>query len=241
VTAGALPPSSGGAGSLDPKCPHVWLLKAKALWFDALADEAVVSDAVRERASALTNPSAARWLLSRRTALRMVLGGYLSQPPEELRIVVAPGGKPVVLPGGEPPCALTFSTAHSGDLYCVAVGTAASIGVDVELLRTLPRARSIAARWFGQSEAERFRTLPDEALDTEFMRLWTAKEALAKRHGAGLRLMRGHEGDLDVEAASAKGRLQWFSPGTDYSGALASTEVVGDIEIFRPEENPWTT
>jgi len=117
----------------------------------------------------------------------------------------------------------------------------ASVGVDVELLRSVQRARSIATRWFGESEAKRFRELPDEALDDEFMRLWTAKEALAKRHGAGLRLMRGRAGDLDVEAAQAEGRLWHFAPASGYAGALASTEVIDEVEIIRPEENPWTT
>lgn len=241
MTPPALPPGRGAAADMDPRRPHVWVLDAKEPWFDALADRAVVPDAVRARADSLNNPSAARWLLARRTALRLVLGGYLARPPAELRIVTAPGGKPVLLPGGSRSCALTFSTGHSGDLYCVAVGTMASVGVDVELLRSVQRARSIATRWFGESEAKRFRELPDEALDDEFMRLWTAKEALAKRHGAGLRLMRGRGGDLDVEAAQAGGRLRRFAPGSGYAGALASTEVIDDVEIIRPEENPWTT
>lgn len=241
MTESTLPPAKGTVEHLDSRRPHVWVLDSTKPWFDDLADDAVVSDAVRERASALTNPSAARWLLSRRTALRMVLGGYLSRPPAELRIVTAPGGKPVLLPGGSQHGPLTFSTGHSGDLYCVAVGTKGSVGVDLERMRSLPRARSIAARWFGRVEAERFSMLSDEAVDAEFMRLWTGKEALAKRHGAGLRLMRGHEGDLDVEAVSAEGRLRRFSPGAGYVGALASTEVIDEVEVIRPRENPWTT
>jgi 4'-phosphopantetheinyl transferase len=232
----------GSADELTPTRPHVWGLDVTAPWFDALADSDVVSAQERARAEALSDASAARRLLARRTALRLVICKYIGQQPEDMRIVTAPGGKPVLVPSGSHRCTFTFATAHSGDLYCVAVGSTASLGLDVELLRHVPRARAIAVRWFGLAETEGLRAAPDDAVDAEFMRLWTAKEALAKRHGAGLRLMMGRdEVELDVGAASKEGRLRAFSLGPQYAATIASTDVIADVDVFRPGDDSWIT
>jgi 4'-phosphopantetheinyl transferase len=228
----------GEAGAPDPTHPHVWVLDATEPWFDALADAGVVSDEERARAVSLSDAAAVRTFMARRSALRMVLGRYVGQQPKAIRIATASEGKPVLVPTGSPLPTFAFSTSHSGDLYCIAVGVAASVGVDVERSRPVPRARSIAARWFGAAEA--LDEVADEELGTEFMRLWTAKEALAKCHGAGLRLLRGQEGELDVAAASAEGRLHFFSPGPGYAGAIASTEFVEGVEVIRPGDDLWT-
>ncbi len=242
MTGSATSEGVGSVNELTPTRPHVWGLDVTEAWFDALADSDVVSGEERSRAEALSDPTAARRLLARRTALRFVISSYIGQRPDEIRIVTAPGGKPVLVPAGSHRCAFTFATAHSGDLYCVAVGSTASLGLDVELLRHVPRARSIAVRWFGMAETEVLRAASDEAVDAEFMRLWTAKEALAKRHGAGLRLMMGRdEVELDVEAASKEGRLRAFSLGPDYAATIASTDVITDVDVFRPEDDSWIT
>jgi phosphopantetheinyl transferase len=73
------------------------------------------------------------------------------------------------------------------------------------------------------------------------MRLWTAKEALAKRHGAGLRLMSGPDADLDVEAETIAGRLTFASPVGGYACALASSEAIRDVRIVGPQEVAWVT
>ena len=242
MTASGTPLGEGSFADLTPTRPHVWALDVTTTWFDALADSDVVSEEERARAEALSDPSASRRLLARRSALRMVICRYVGQQPEEIRIVTAPGGKPVLVPTGLHRCRVTFATAHSGDFYCVAVGTAASLGLDVERLRHVPRARAIAVRWFGSAETEILSATSDEAVGAAFMRLWTAKEALAKRHGAGLRLMMGRdEIELDVEAAANEGRLRAISVAPGYAAAIASTEVIVDVDVTRPGDDSWIT
>lgn len=223
----------------DPRTLHVWILDVTEPWLDALADAAIVSDVERGRAERMASRELARALLARRTALRHVLGRYVGRPAEEVRVVAAPGGKPVLLPGSGLP-ALAFSVGHAGDLYGVAVGTAARIGFDVEGRREVPRAEAIARRWFGDAEARVLDGLGNEAKQRAFMRLWTGKEALAKRHGAGLRLMmRGDVEELDTVAAEREGRLRWIAPRDEYLVAVASSEVVERIVVVSPEDDGW--
>jgi len=233
-------PSRSGfvPGKLDATSVDIWLVDVTDSGFLATADSDLASESDRLRASGMADPAAGRLLLARRSALRLILSRYVDAPPGELRIVTAPGGKPVLLPGP------AFSVAHSGDLYAVAVTGAWSVGVDVEHRRDVSRASDIANRWFGKVEAERLAAFPETRLNEEFLRLWTAKEALAKRHGAGLRLMKGRgegaDGALDVDVALAEERLQSFDAGPEYLAAVASTETIMDINVTRASEELWT-
>lgn len=218
--------------------PDVWLVEISDPAFEAVADRDLTSAADRARAERMMDPIQTLRLLSRRATLRLILARYVDAAPAELRIVTAPGGKPVLLPGPG------FSVAHSGDLFVVAVGGAGSIGVDVERLRPVQRAAAIAQRWFGLSEAESLAAVPEEERDFAFMRLWTAKESLAKRHGAGLRLMKGTAGGppvpaLDVAAELESERLTYFDPGTGYLAAVASSERMEGVNVIRPDEDLW--
>jgi hypothetical protein len=109
--------------------------------------------------------------------------------------------------------------------------------VDVEVERTVPRAIAIATRWFSDEEAAPLRIAASTASEPEpgseaFLRLWTAKEALAKRHSAGLRLLRRGRDELDVAGAVASRTLVHFVPRAGYVAALASTTVIDDVRIL---------
>lgn len=230
-------------GFRDPRRPRVWLFDVSSEWFEDMADAGVASPEERARAEALTDPAAGRRLLARRAGLRTILAAYLgAEPgrvhPRDLKIVTAPGGKPVMLPSDHG--AVAFSVAHSGDLYAIAAGRVESLGLDVERHRAVPRARAIADRWFSSDEASRLEGLRESEMEPEFMRLWTGKEALAKRHGAGLRLMTGQGNPLDIDAAIRASRLAYFDVGEGYTAALASTDPIDQVDVIVLEENPWT-
>lgn len=216
----------------------VWIADVTDAAFLALAESDLPGREDRARASGLGRPEVARELLARRAALRLILARYTDTAPHDVRVVAAPGGKPVLIPRG--PSGPAFSIAHSGSIYAVAVGTVRSVGVDVEVLRPVARASSIAERWFGKEEARRLEEVPEARRVEAFMRLWTGKEALAKRHGAGLRLMKGEPGELDVQAAIDDGTLRYFSVAEGYAAAVATDGVVAEIEIIRPGSDMWT-
>jgi phosphopantetheinyl transferase len=233
---------ASGAAS-DPRRPEVWLADVTGPGFQALADTDLPRPEDRARATRMADAALGRVLLARRAALRVILARHLGREPSAIRVVVAPGGKPVLVPANDNVGGATvaFSVAHSGNLFAVAVGSARTLGLDVERVRTLSRALRIAERWFGAEEAERLAAVPLQDVDEAFMRLWTAKEALAKRHGAGLRLMKGPAVELDVQSACEEGRLAYLHVGDGYCAALASSEAVDDVQIIQPTDEAWTT
>lgn len=253
MTASGVPP----AGVLpEAGAIHVWILDLTAPWCDALADAGVVSDVELRRAERMTRSDLGRRLLVRRSVMRYVLGRYLEREPGSVEVVAAPGGKPVLVPASDPGApgpsgseaepgeavesTVAFSVGHSGDLYGVVLGCCASVGFDIERRRSVPRAAAIARRWFGDREARGLEGLAGDELQGAFMRLWTAKEALAKRHGAGLRLMmRGEIDELDTAAAQQEGRLRWLSPRPGYDVAVASSEAIERVLLVMPEDDAW--
>lgn len=88
-----------------------------------------------------------------------------------------PTGRPHI-PG------LAVSISHTHHLLAVAASYDGPLGVDVEEL--YPREiAGLARRWFDPVELDWLATEPDEL--TAFLQLWTAKEAVGKALGQGLR------------------------------------------------------
>lgn len=122
-----------------------------------------------------------RWLHSR-ALLRTELGSILKCPPREVPLEVAPGGKPFV-PGGP-----HFNLSHSGRFAVLIIGDARPVGVDVEAAGRQADVLRIAERFFVRHECEALHAATDAERDPLFLRLWTAKEALMKATGLGMRL-----------------------------------------------------
>jgi 4'-phosphopantetheinyl transferase len=76
--------------------------------------------------------------------------------------------------------------SHSGDVLLLALGEAVTLGVDIERLRPRPRALELAQRFFHADETAWLRAQHDDARELAFVRLWCAKEAVLKAHGAGI-------------------------------------------------------
>jgi 4'-phosphopantetheinyl transferase len=107
--------------------------------------------------------------------LLLELTGALLDGTAELRH--EPNGRPYV-------DGLAVSISHSRTLVAVAASAAGPVGVDVE--DVYPReVAGLARRWFDPSELEWMARQPDEL--TAFLDLWTAKEAVGKALGLGLR------------------------------------------------------
>jgi 4'-phosphopantetheinyl transferase len=125
-----------------------------------------------------------RWLVSR-GALREILAAELETAPTSVRLRLGPYGRP-----GLDPLAhsddLDFNLSHSGELALVAIGRGLRVGVDVERLRAGRNALRVADRYFSRAEVEAVRAVPEREQPAEFLRYWTAKEALAKGLGVGL-------------------------------------------------------
>ncbi|MFD0594436.1 4'-phosphopantetheinyl transferase family protein [Catellatospora coxensis] len=112
------------------------------------------------------------------TALaRHAAGEMLGIDPAPIEIGREPAGRPYVVGA----TGMHLAISHTRELSAVAVTGLGPLGVDVEPLRPLPAAE-LARRWFSAPEADWVARHPDD-----FLLLWTAKEAVGKALGIGLR------------------------------------------------------
>lgn len=117
-------------------------------------------------------PVARRWLASQ-----------LDLPPDRLPLKRDDRGRPQ-LEGAFQHWDCNWS--HSGDGLLIALGHRIRVGIDLEWPRPRPRALELARRFFTDPESDWLAGLDAAALQTGFLRLWCAKEAVLKAHGQGL-------------------------------------------------------
>jgi 4'-phosphopantetheinyl transferase len=167
-----------------------------------------------------------------RGLLRILLGRYLDRSPSSIKIEYSPYGKPYLQNIFR--LGLSFNLAHSSDLAVYAFGLDRQIGVDVECVRELPDAQSIARRFFTEEEYRDLQALPEDTRLTGFYNCWTRKEAYLKAIGKGLSVpLQAFRVSLIPGQAAAlldlKGqrcpmpfcRLVHLEPQLGYIGALA--------------------
>jgi phosphopantetheine--protein transferase-like protein len=99
----------------------------------------------------------------------------------------------------------------------VAIARYGPCGIDVE--EVAPRSQSTVEAALGPAELALFAGLPGDP-ERWFARFWTAKEAVAKLRGTGLR---GEPRDFEVVAA-APGELTVRAAGHDYRVCCADVE-----------------
>jgi 4'-phosphopantetheinyl transferase len=189
---------------------------------DALAELLCAEERARAR-RIVPGPARTLWPRSR-GILRALLARYLDDDPRSLRFARGPRGKPALLrkSGQEPD--LRFNLSHSGAQMLVAVTAGHEIGVDIErATRRGARGRhelALAARRFGSEQARRLRELEPDARTREFLRAWSAHEAMLKCLGSGLSCAQS-----PVSPASAT--ELWSAPLDMGSGSAAAVAVEG--------------
>lgn len=189
----------------------------------------------RARAAAFRFPQHQRRFTVARGLLRELLGGALSQAPQEVELAEGPYGKPVL---GGPLRAhpLRFNLSHSDELAVFALTLTGEIGVDVEHIRPLSDLWSLATRCFAPPELAALSQLSDDERVHGFFRAWTRKEAVIKADGAGLSwellaFATVPAADPDEWAVEAWGdpqraaiySVREFTPAPSYAAAVAVT------------------
>jgi 4'-phosphopantetheinyl transferase len=147
----------------------------------------LLEDDERERATRFRHAPSKRAFVQVRSALRVLLGGYLRLPPAAIRFDLGEKGKPR-LAGTAPDQGLVFNVSHSGDCGLLAFAWDTSLGVDVERCRAIAHVDGIAERCFAPAELAWWRGLPDARREQSFFKLWTCKEAFVKATGEGITL-----------------------------------------------------
>jgi 4'-phosphopantetheinyl transferase len=155
----------------------VWRIDAdpRSAAFDARP--AWLSADERERAGRFLSESARRTFVGVRSALRDILGRYVSRSPYALRFSYDRRGKPSLVG----PEQLHFNVSHSGAAAVVAVASR-RVGIDIEELRPVPP--DVAAEALADAERECVHAAADGV--ASFYAHWTLKEAYLKGAGYGL-------------------------------------------------------
>src|SRR6266496_4797146 len=174
------PPSDWalGAGEI-----HVWTTSLEP-GREALADySSMLSPDETVRAGRFHFERDRNRFIAGRGWLRAVLARYWQRHPGRLRFAYNSRGKPAL---ADSPGTLHFNLAHCEGLALLAVTRTCEVGIDVERVRPLSDADSIAGRFFSASESEGLKGLPDVQKPRAFFNLWTRKEAWLKATGDGI-------------------------------------------------------
>ncbi len=166
-----------------------------------------------------------RWLL--RQALSLVSG------------VAAEHCKPVV---GRPtaslyPAGWQLSLSHSHQLAACATGTRA-VGVDIEPLSRRSDWQRIVRRWFTRQEQDWLLAADDKKATTQFLAVWTLKEAWLKATGRGI------ANNLQTLEVSADLQLRGDAVEPGWHAAVGITEgfmiaLVYRADRQRPPQCHW--
>jgi 4'-phosphopantetheinyl transferase len=123
------------------------------------------------------------------------------------------------------------------------------IGIDVEVLRSVPRASAMARRFFSAAERDAVLLAEGGARDRAFLRIWTQKEAYLKATGLGVGMpLREVETEPDPAApprlvavgGDRSEAARWAMTEIGIPGSictLASLGVVAGIEARRIAAN----
>jgi 4'-phosphopantetheinyl transferase len=211
---------------------HVWRapLEPPAHLLQRL--EATLAGDERARAARFRMPVHRGRYVAGRGILRVLLGAYLGLRPEELRFAYTPHDKPY-LPDQEHTGGLRFNLSNAEDLALVAFARGRRLGVDLENLKPMPDALSIATRFFSAPENQAFATVPEAERERAFFTCWTRKEAFVKAVGEGLSMpldrfdvtLLPHEparllATRPDPAEAARWSLHHLDPGPGWIGAL---------------------
>lgn len=172
-----------------------------------------------------------------RALLRQLLGRYTGLRPEQLVFSYSRYGKPeLAQSGAESVC---FNLSHSGDMALFAFTPGASVGVDVECVRTAVEPLEIARRFFSAAEAQALEEIGETGRQEAFCRLWTLKEACIKAFDGGPALLLGQIamlpdalGEMCVRAGGEALYVQGVAPADGYHAAVAVVGAAFELRLW---------
>lgn len=160
------------------------------------AFEATLSPAELVRRERFGTPALRERYVAGRGTLRVLLAATLGLEPAAVPIVRGEHGRPR-LDGNA--AGIDFNVSHTRDVALVGIlrlpDCRTRIGVDIEHGERAVAADRLAPRYLAPGERDRLAALGNDERRRSFIRLWTAKEAMSKATGDGLRAPMGR---LDV-------------------------------------------
>lgn len=229
----------GGDLLLSPPEVHVWRVPLDSS--DAVLQPLAASLSVEERARAekFFFDRDRNAYITARGFLRQLLARYLHRQPSELQFAYESRGKPFLANPSADQSA-NFNVAHSRNTALLAFTAGASVGVDVEFIRTDIASEEIAERYFAPQEVAELLALPTEQRSTAFFLGWTRKEAYVKALGDGLQIplasfcvsLTPAQPATLQSTDSSRWTLRNLSPGPGYAGALVAEGKDWNLRCF---------
>ena len=174
--------------------------------------ESCLSGAERERAARFRFERDRRRFIVARARLREELAARLGVRPEAVEFAYGDNGKPRL-----PNQALQFSVSHCDDVALFAFSQV-EVGVDVEAIRPVREADTIAVQFFSPLEHAGYAALAPRDRLLGFFRVWTRKEAYVKALGVGFSMALER---FDLSVAPRGWRLHSFFPLPGFIASLA--------------------
>jgi 4'-phosphopantetheinyl transferase len=170
---------------LKPFEIHVYAADLRQTTEQMVSFEKVLSSDELDRSNWFHLVRDRRRFIAGRGILRVILARYLHNNPSQIIIDYNYRGKPFLLERDKHN-PLYFNLSHSEDLAIFAVTNICNIGIDVEHIRPIKDAKSIATRFFSPSENDGIKYLSEHQENLAFFNLWTCKEAWFKATGDGI-------------------------------------------------------
>ncbi|MFB7663089.1 4'-phosphopantetheinyl transferase family protein [Kitasatospora sp. NPDC056138] len=197
------PRSGPGGPARDAHTCEVWWARPAQVPAELVS---VLSPAERERRAATVRQQDRDRFTAAAALLRLALGARLGIPPARVPIdrtcpdCPDPHGRPR-LPGS---LGMDCSVARSADQIAVAVSSGRTIGVDVEDVVEQHELDDLAVTALTPRERAAVARRPRRSRPRAVARLWTAKEAVLKATGDGLRIC---PGSVEIHATRDELRL----------------------------------
>ncbi|MDJ0846653.1 4'-phosphopantetheinyl transferase family protein [Crocosphaera sp.] len=215
--------------TINPQEVHLWKTNLEQSSINVENSFKLLNAAEKNKAQRFRFEKHQKRFTIARSSLKRILSLYLSITPQKVEFKYNDYGKPQLLEQINK-IDLQFNVSHSENIAIYGITCHYLIGVDVEYIRPMPEAESLAKRFFSQNEFEHISRLSPEEKNREFFKLWTAKEAYLKAIGQGI------GGGLEkVEIATDEPvrfvnlpethqinyKLSYLNPHPNYLGAIA--------------------
>ena len=136
----------------------------------------------RVRAGRLRRPQDRERSLEAHCAIRRIIAIQLGVDPRHLEFDTTTVGKPFLT---RPAQNLQFNLSHSGRHGLIAVAEDRSVGVDIEVRRPVSDLLGVVLQIATSREAKLLKQLSTSQVHSNFLDLWTRKEAVLKALGRG--------------------------------------------------------
>lgn len=160
-----------------------------------------------------------------RTILSMIDGGEVAAA--DWRFGAAANGKPLIRSPASR--VRSFNLSYGDDFVAIAVSEEVEVGVDIECGRDIPL-DTLPWHLFSDDEQRLLKATPPADFTREFLKLWTLKEAIAKRTGQGFATEFNTLNTVDMPVFVG---LASVGQRTDTDGLLFHTNLgVGDETVY---------